>query len=446
MSLRVLGAGAVLVGASFLWGYAAARKGIFPHALLVAAKRAVVGEEAPAPVAQPFQEQGFWMKLRQPGGLSAEDTLDTLDKLGYAGTYEEADPEQGGPVVTDYDPARAQPGHNLIVSAHEPSVQLANMEGEVLHEWIFSFDDVPVPEGYEAPGIFGSRCFRRARLLADGHVLVIFERMALLELDKDSNLVWSQVGYFHHDLDVTPDGTIHALTHEVHVVPRIDETRESFEDFVTTLSPEGELLGRFSLLEALERSDWAPLLENRNPERQDIFHTNTIAVLDGSLAHLSPHYAAGHLLVSIHALDTIAIVDPREERVVWALTGMWRKQHEPVLLPSGNMLLFDNMGHGGWSKVIEFDPFTQHIHWAFEGSEANDFYSEVLGSCARLANGNTLITESVMGRAFEVTPGGEVVWRWTTPYRVERDDFVGIAVLMEIERLEPDVDLSWLAE
>ena len=33
--------------------------------------------------------------------------------------------------------------------------------------------------------------------------------------------------------------------------------------------------------------------------------------------------------------QTIAVVDLEEEAVVWALTGRWRMQHEPALLPSG---------------------------------------------------------------------------------------------------------------
>jgi hypothetical protein len=34
----------------------------------------------------------------------------------------------------------------------------------------------------------------------------------------------------------------------------------------------------------------------------------------------------------------------------------------------------------------------------------------------RLPNGNTLITEGMHGRIFQVTPSGEVVWEYLTPY------------------------------
>ena len=46
----------------------------------------------------------------------------------------------------------------------------------------------------------------------------------------------------------------------------------------------------------------------------------------------------------------------------------------------------------------------------------------------------------ILAWIFEVTPEGEIVWRWVSPYRVGDE---GIAVLMEVVRLEAPLD--WLA-
>jgi hypothetical protein len=434
-------AGVVVLGAGFAYGYAVAAKKVFPHRWIAAVVRRVSpAEETPTdPLVETRMETGWWQIVRQPGGPSRDEILEGLDALGYMQSYREGESEYG---VTVHDKARSQPGHNLIVSAHEPAVLLADMDGEVLHEWSFSFDDVPVPDDYEPPGVFGARCFRRARLLEGGELLAIYDRMGLIKLDQNSQLIWSLVGFYHHDLDVSADGTIHVLTHETEVVPRIHETRRTFEDFVTRVSPDGKVVDRFSLLEALERSRWASLLRKADPKREDVFHTNTIEVFDGRMAHLSPLFREGMILVSIWGLDAIAIVDPDKREVVWALSGMWHRQHEPVLLDNGNILLFDNMGHRGMSKVIEFEPFTQRVVWSYDGDADNDFYSELCGSSARLSNGNTLITESLSGRAFEVAPNGDVVWRWLSPYRVGPNG-EGVAVLMEVIRLEPGFPLDW---
>ena len=402
----------LLVAFGFAYGFATARYEVFPYPLLRDAKRLLSGsaDAPPGPAVETPMENGWYEIARDPDGRSREEIremLRAMDDVGYLDSYQAAGDEYG---ITVHDPERTQPGVNLIVSAHEPSAFLADLDGEVLHEWKFAFDDVPNPDGWEPPGELGKRFFRRARLLENGDLLAVYERTGLIRLDADSNLLWGLPGLYHHDLDVSPDGTIHVLTHEVRVIPRIHPTRRTFEDFVTRVSGEGEILGRLSLLEALERSRYASFLARADEDREDVFHTNTIQVLDGSLAHLSPHFREGMLLVCLWGLDVIAIVDPgagpEEAEVVWAVSGMWHRPHEPVLLESGNLLVFDNMGHFGRSKVVELEPFTQRIVWAFEGDAENDFFSELCGSSQRLANGNTLVTESSAAAPSKWRPTG----------------------------------------
>ena len=81
---------------------------------------------------------------------------------------------------------------------------------------------------------------------------------------------------------------------------------------------------------------------------------------------------------------------------------------------------------------------TERWRWEGEG-----FYSSCCGTTQRLDNGNTLVVVTDAGRAYEVTPDGQVVWSWTSPYRVgvarER-----IARLMDLVRLPPAGALAWL--
>ncbi|MGC2221103.1 MAG: ArsR family transcriptional regulator, partial [Methylocella sp.] len=44
------------------------------------------------------------------------------------------------------------------------------------------------------------------------------------------------------------------------------------------------------------------------------------------------------------------------------------------------------------------------------------FYSAFISSARRLPNGNTLIDEGMNGRFFQVTPQGEIVWEYLSPY------------------------------
>ena len=45
-----------------------------------------------------------------------------------------------------------------------------------------------------------------------------------------------------------------------------------------------------------------------------------------------------------------------------------------------------------------------------------DFLSSFISSARRLPNGNTLIDEGYDGRFFQVTPKGEIVWEYVSPY------------------------------
>ena len=77
------------------------------------------------------------------------------------------------------------------------------------------------------------------------------------------------------------------------------------------------------------------------------------------------------------------------------------------------------------------------------GEPAEAFYSKLAGYDERLPNGNTLITESTNGRAFEVTSDGKIVWEFINPERAGENNEL-IAVLCNVVRLGPD-QIDWLA-
>ena len=137
--------------------------------------------------------------------------------------------------------------------------------------------------------------------------------------------------------------------------------------------------------------------------------------------------------------------DPKKREVVWAKKGSWRKQHEPVLLPSGTMLLFDNQKGGTDSNVLEFDPVSMKEVWSYRGGKDGAFYSAECGVASRLPNGNTLVVESLNGRAFEVNPAKKIVWEYYNPYRAG-DKAQLIATLFDLVRLGPGFSLKWLED
>jgi hypothetical protein len=152
-------------------------------------------------------------------------------------------------------------------------------------------------------------------------------------------------------------------------------------------------------------------------------------------------------------------------------------QHMAHMIPKGlpgggNLLIFDNGGAAGYgalvqglraepegseevgkplgtwpnkfrlfSRVLEINPVTKQIVWEFKQPKLSEdlngdgkilgneklFFSNLMSAAQRLPNGNTLITEADVGRIFEVTKCGEVVWEYA-PSWVDSSQFMGIAV------------------
>ncbi len=388
---------------------------------------------------------GRWRALRPERvdpELSEEqrDLVARLEAIGYASGSSEASGRSG---VTRHDPARAHRGLNFYTSGHAPEAVLMDMDGKVLHRWRRGFLEVfpDYPKDWLEEGV---EFWRRAHLFENGDVLAIFEGHGLIKLDRDSKLLWSSPLRAHHDLEVTPEGDIYVLTRRGHMIPRLDPDTPVLEDFVSVLGADGREKRRVSLLEALEGSEWSRLWTTGGQRALgDIFHTNSLALLDGSLAERLPAFRRGNVLVSMLVPSLIAVVDLDAEKVVWAHAGSFREQHDPKILDNGRLLLFDNRGGGGHSRVLEFDPAQpERLAWEYVGSEAQPFFSFTCGAAARLPNGNTLVSESDAGRAFEVTPSGEIVWEFLNPHRAGENGEL-VATLFEMVRLPPDFPTGW---
>jgi hypothetical protein len=376
---------------------------------------------------------GRWNRARS----STDDDIAALEAIGYVGGEVAAT----GPGKVSIHTEASHPGYNFYVSGHAAEATLMDADGKVLHRWAKPFRAI-WPDRKVSSRAHGPDFWRRAALLDDGGLLAIYEGHGLVRLDRDSEVLWAWDGLAHHDLEVLPDGTIWVLSRKARVIEALHPKRPVLEDFATHLSATGEVLEQVSVLEAVQKS--APEILDRVPRRfGDVFHTNSLEVLTGSLPHEG--FEAGNLLVSMRATSTIAVLDPRTATITWWHHGDYSKQHDPTILPSGNLLLFDNLGPGqGTSAVKEYTLPDMQPVWSYVGTDEAPFFSRFCGASQRLANGNTLISESGVGHVLEVTPAGERVWAWDNPARAG-DDGEFVAIVPELVRIDP-ATVGWLTE
>ena len=364
------------------------------------------------------------------------DVADELRALGYAGV--------GAPLALDaevgvvaHDPQRAGTGLNLFTNAHLCRTELMDMKGEVLHAWT------------HAP------CFRwgNAVVTPEGDLLVVGRSphdgtpaaakagRYLTRLAWDGSLLWQKRLPVHHDVELTPDGRVLTLTYGLRPVPELDASVPLIDNSLVLLSGDGEILEELSLWDVMNA---APDVFTPQPVAPgsfdrargvDALHANSIEWLRHSaLVGRGLEHGDDAVLVCFRNQDIVAIIDWSERRPVWAWgRGEISGPHDATLLDDGNVLLFDNGLGRGWSRVIEVDPIRDAIVWEYRAPDPTSFFTITRGSNQRLANGNTLIADSDSGTAIEVTPAGEVVWRFQNFNLTERRE---PSVIVRMRRFE----------
>jgi Arylsulfotransferase (ASST) len=385
------------------------------------------------------------------GGKALHDKLTAYEDVYASDLWHPANrPDRG---VTVHNPARVQDGVTLYTSGHEAAAYLVAMDGEVLHQWRRPFSTVWDESARAArPQPDSHVYFRKAVVYPNGDLLAVYEGVGdtpygygLVKLNRNSEVIWRYSGRAHHDIDIGPDGRIYVLTHDL-----ADEPLDGFDnlaqprldDFLVVLSPDGEELRKIPLVHAVAASAYRHLLHTVSAYAvADPLHTNAVELITADAAASFAVGEAGQVLLSFRELGALGVLDLDSGELVWAARGPWIGQHDPDILPNGNILLFDNYGNfekpEGRSRVIELDPATMEIVWQYAGSAELPFESAIRSSQQRLANGNTLITESSGGRILEVTRDGGIVWQFVNPVRGGEGNSRS-PIICWAQRLDPD--------
>lgn len=322
--------------------------------------------------------------------------------------------------VTGHDPAKAEAGLVLFSPlAHVNVTYLINMAGELVHQW-----------NHDAPiGIYG-------RLTDDGNLFMgakqqdeswdafgiwpAFKGGEVREVTPAGDVLWRYTDpWHHHDQRKMPHGG--ALYMSLEEVPadlasRVegghrppDGKTSMFADVLVETDAQGKRIWEWHAIDHLDPV--ADCIELSEP-RWEWTHGNTIVPLGDD-----------RVLVSFRAIHTLAIIDKASGRFLWKYRDdRMGGQHDPHMLSNGNILVYDNgtqrrhMGVFPHSRVFEINPTTNAIEWEYRDPFPFAFYSPQVSGAERLPGGNTLICEGLRGRIFQVTPEGEVVWEYVSPF------------------------------
>lgn len=402
--------------------------------------------DADEPIGPGGAPAGFWFEQAPPLASPA------AGGIGYADGYVAS---RG-----DWSGLRVRPGFQgpslpmVFASGHESAAFILTPTGEVERRW-WLLEDHPSLPPFEHPS---QKAWRAIQPLPDGGLLAVHEGLCMIRLDSDSAILWSGAPRAHHDFVRLSNDRLAVLDRKKVPLPGASKGAPLpwlSEDGIAILSEStGETLRRASIWEALRKSRWESLAT------EALANTGVVEVGDGTgkiEKALDPLHAngisldpkSGELVVFLRDVGALLWLEVDSLSITRVRVGPWVGGHDPQPMPSrpGWWALFDNYSSKGSafgaSRVIATNGLSTEV--LYEGSASDPFFSPVCGSVATTgpddgkqnSPSGWVVTETTQGRAFGLTPSGEIAWEFRTPFRIEEKAL--IAALLDMRPMPPAI-------
>lgn len=336
-----------------------------------------------------------------------------------------------------HDPASAFAGYTLFCGGHPACAYLIDNEGRICHRW------------EHEKGITYAQLLESGNLLCRATSLPEVQGIrglngqspCVFELDWEGNLVWAfHDDWLHHDQHRLANGNTLLLAWRrvpADITARVAGGRPSTEDpeemlgdAILEVDGDGAVVRQWQSWEHLDPQEDAicPI-----DHRLEWTHANSIATTP-----------SGEWLISLRRTNTVMAIDPASGAIAWRWgPGTLAHQHDAQILDNGNLLVFDNGAHrtgeAEFSRVLEVDLGSGDIVWRYQSNPPFHFYSFMAGGAQRLPNGNTFICDAAVGRLFEVTPAGDIVWEYVNPFYASNPRLGGdINIVFKASRHAPE--------
>lgn len=380
--------------------------------------------------------------------------------------------------VTRYDPDHAW-NSLVLFSGQDKKTHLIDMNGNEVHGWAQEgFPPVLLAPG-QAGGARGHVLLQLATLPGVHAAGNGMGNAAIGELDWNGDVVWrwgaaAQQAYGgsdtasdavpggaahqHHDWQRLDNGNTLVLANIAHPLPGF-KSPQVLDDVIYEVNAQGKIVWRWTASDhlaelGLSKAALAQIhaaLPRDGAKAVDYLHTNSMRAVGPNKWFDSGdrRFAPDNIIISSREANIVAIIDKTSGKIVWRLGPDFAPagatlprpvdgllgQHDPHFIApglpgAGNLLVFDNGGEAGYprvspglfphSRVLEIDPVSKNIVWEYSAVDSHQtqwsFYSAFISSARRLPNGNTLIDEGMNGRLFQITPAGDIVWEYVSPY------------------------------
>ena len=326
-------------------------------------------------------------------------------------------------------------------------LRLIQRDGTVVVKWPIVFSEIFPNPDFSVPFPPTSDWnvdMHGALALPDGSVVFNFEYAGLVKLDRHNNIVWKLRRMTHHSVEKAEGGGFWVPCRRYYPPDRqspFPPFRTPFwEDTIAKISDDGKILKEISVpglfyendLEAFLTSSGEPF-EKIMSWDLEVVHLNKVEELPESMADDFPGFKPGFLVLSLRTKNTIFVVDPDSDKIVWLKTGPYIRQHDPEFVAGGRIILFNNNTYRASlldvetcditqpevSNIMSIDPSSGKAEVLWGAGKKGKMMSAVRGKVDATPNGGLLITEFEGGRVFETDSGGNIVWEYINRYDQE---------------------------
>ena len=328
---------------------------------------------------------------------------------------------------------------------------LMDRNGTVYHAWPI---DPALEWGENLSGYAGVESLFPAggHVYDNGDIVMVFHGhntfpfgAGIARFDRNGRLLWKNEINAHHWFDIDDAGLIHTPAHRLLDSPvQLGDTGQEltcedgkiYEDLIVTLDPDGKIVDEMSLLDVYIASGYAGLLELARKDC-DPLHLNDVRVLKAEDADAYPDFAVGDILVSTHAINTIAVIDRATRRIKWLTSGTMIAQHSPRFAGHNRILAFDNRGGAridgqGGSRIVSIDVASERTETIFpplDSPPSLNFFSDVAGVIdLHRSSTRALVSLYDQGRVLEIDLAtGDLLWEYDnvhdiSAYRSDDDE------------------------
>lgn len=342
---------------------------------------------------------------------------------------------------------------------NNPSIILTNAKGDVLHSWnvkkeFLNKNILEVHKKHinsDKESIYG---IDDAYLLPDGSIIFAqsfmefdnYRSQQIAKMDKNSNIIWQQIGLFHHDMFLS-DNKIYTIGSVIKDdIEYINKTKKSNHTnfilgVIKILSQDGKLLQEINVEEAFLNSKYKHFLSlfriDIKPQKfrlgdgnylLDPIHLNSVQPINKVQASKIDFLKTGDLLISTRGNSTIAILRPDEKKIIWATRGPWRNQHYVRMDSNGLIYIYDNEGDSkiidkgldnepiasSQPRIISFNLSTNKSKVVLENNSGYNMSSYWRGYYKKLSNNTMIISSSEQGTILQLDEKGQSVWELRT--------------------------------